>query len=365
MRILNDIKLPLYKNDGAPLFIYKKSIKEAVERVISKIKSGFYKHIENKCLCGNSNPENDVLIAEKDMWGVPLESVICSKCGLVRSKFILDNNSLSDFYETDYKNVYYDSQKPDEAFFNSQSKRGKTYFDLIEKCIGVNEIINVFDYGCGLGGTLMPFKNIGKAVSGCDYGMDYIEFGNQKGLNLYHGELNKSQTPNNSQDLVIVSHVMEHLTNPIESMQNIIDLITPGKYLLVEVPGLYAENPYNFYPVWHLQKGHIYNFFYKDFLMEFFMTLGLEVIYSDERCTFICKKPIDYSRKQVKIIYSPKLKEYPQKNLDYFINSYIKFDSKKWKNRIRIAKFILRTADLFKLRYPLGLVIKDSKTWIS
>src|SRR5437868_15403435 len=99
------IKFPLYKNDGKPLFIFKKTIKEAVERVNRKIKTGQYKHIPNPCLCGNQHPENDLLLAEKDMWGIAVDSLICSKCGLVRSKTIPDANAFADFYETDYKNI--------------------------------------------------------------------------------------------------------------------------------------------------------------------------------------------------------------------------------------------------------------------
>ena len=87
------IKFPFYKNDGKPLFIFKRTIKEAVIRVNDKIKSGKYKHIPNPCLCGNQTPENDLLIAEKDMWGIAVDSLICSRCGLVRSKTIQALNS--------------------------------------------------------------------------------------------------------------------------------------------------------------------------------------------------------------------------------------------------------------------------------
>jgi SAM-dependent methyltransferase len=365
IKVPRDIKLPLYKNDGIALFIFKRTIKAAVEKVNAKIISGFYHHIENKCLCGNEEFEKDVLIAEKDMWGIAVDSVVCSKCGLIRSKTIPDKKALADFYETDYKNIYYDSIEPGEYLFNSQAERGVGFFHLVEKMNILAEIKTVFDFGCGMGGVLVPFHKIGKDVSGCDYGEEYIEYGNRKGLNLYYGELNAKNTPKNSQDLVIVSHVMEHFTDTVNSMQDIIEVVASGKYLLVEVPGLYAKSPHKYYPVWHLQKGHIFNFFYKDFLIEFFITLGLEVIYCDERCTFICRKPPTYQRKNVKMIYSDKLKLYPQRNLDYFIASYRKYDLKKWKNPVRIAKMLLKMSDMFKMRFLLSKVIKESKEWTS
>ncbi len=365
IRLPLDIKLPLYKNDGNAMFIFKRSIKEAVQRVNSKINSGFYHHIENRCLCGNTKPAQDVLLAEKDMWGITVDSVLCSKCGLIRSKMIPDKKALADFYETDYKNIYYNSIEPGEDLFNSQKIRGEGFFKLVENLNILDEIKTVFDYGCGMGGALVPFKQVGKKVSGCDYGEEYIDYGNKKDLNLYHGELNEKNTHRNSQDLVMVSHVMEHFTDIVNSMQNIVDIVAPGKYFLVEVPGLYAESPHKYYPVWHLQKGHIVNFFYKDFLIDFFTILGLEVVFCNEQCTFICKKPSTYSRKNVGSIYSGNLGKYPQQNLDYFVASYRKYDLNKWKNPVRIAKVLLRISDVLKVRFLLTMVIKDSKEWTS
>lgn len=355
---------PFYKNDGEPLFIYKKSIKEAVGRINTKIKNGTYKHVSNDCLCGKTNDNTDYLIAEKDMWGIAAENVICSNCGLVRSKYILDNKSLTDFYETDYKFIYYDSPEPNDFLFNSQSQRGQQFLSLINSCNLTDKIQNVFDYGCGMGGTLSPFLKIGKNVSGCDYGKNYIEFGSQKGISgLYHGELDNNLTSNESQDLVILSHVFEHFTNPTDTLQKILEIVQTNKFLLIEVPGVFADAPYGYYPIWHLQKGHITNFFYKDFLKNYFEKLGLNIIYSDERCTFILEKPTSYRKLTINNFYSESLKKYPDLVIKRFLDSYEKFDKKKWKNKIRIAKFIIGIANRTYTRPLLSLFFKESKDW--
>lgn len=359
------IKFPLYKNDGKPLYIFRKNIKDAVTRVNQKIKSGKYNHVLNSCLCGNEHPEHDLLLAEKDMWGIPVDSLICSKCGLVRSKTIPDNNALADFYETDYKNIYYDSIEPGPYLFNSQRLRGQQFYDIIEEIKLLDKIQTVFDYGCGMGGALMPFYENSKQVSGCDYGEEYLNYGRMQGLkDIYHGEIDLSKTPKNSQDLVMVSHVMEHFTDTKKSMQEIIEIVSPGKYLLVEVPGVFANAPYNYYPIWHLQKGHIFNFFYQDFLIVFFSILGLEIIKGTERCTFILRKPENYSRKILeRKFYDDSLRGYPNKVKQHFIISYNKFDKYKWKNPTRIARQILKMADMLRMRNVLGKIIKSSKDW--
>ena len=172
------IKFPLYEDDGKPLFIiFNNEIEEAIIRTNHKISSGFYKFILNSCLCGNETPESDLLIAEKDLWGISVDSLICSKCGLIRSKRILDQNSLADFYETDYKLIYYQTTEPNENMFISQVRRGEGFFKELAENNLISEVKTVFDYGCGMGGVLLPFFNSRMSVAGCDYSHDYLRCG--------------------------------------------------------------------------------------------------------------------------------------------------------------------------------------------
>ena len=372
MRVVNKfircfVKFPLYEDDGKSFSILKPIIKDALDCVNVKIKNGEYKHIKNPCLCGNESENQDCVISKKDMWGIAVESVICSKCGLIRSKEILNDASFIDFYEKHYKNIYHNSIEPNESLFMGQTSRGQGFFELLQSLGFLDQIETVFDYGCDMGGVLVPFAKVGKKVTGCGFGKTYVSYGREKGLTgLYHGRLDFTKTEEASQDLVILSHVMEHFTKPIEQMQELLPIIKPGKYLLIEVPGLYADNPYKYYPVWHLQKGHVFNFFYKDFLKIFFQRLRLEVIFCNERCTFVLKKPFDY-HPPVKVgpIFSPVLEKYPEEVGIYFKDSYIKYDFFKIFNRQRLIKFILPIVDALKMRRLLGLMVKESRDWIS
>lgn len=359
-------KFPLYKNDGKPLFIFNENIKRGVQILNKKIESGEYKHITNPCLCKNAHPEKDILLAQKDMWGITADNVICSKCGLIRSETVLDDKSLGDLYETEYKNIYYDSPFPNDHLFQSQKDRGLEFYSLLKRLDLLSEIKSVFDYGCAMGGVLMPFFESKMEVSGCDYGDDFLDFGRKKGLNnLYHGEIREEKTALASQDLIILSHVMEHFLNPLESVQRIVDYITPGKFLLVEVPGLYGKPPYKYYPAWHLQKTHIYNFFFKDFLKVFFTKLGLEVVYGDERCTFVLRVPSNYNKVDLSTleIFDSTLKDSPQKVLQYFWDSYIKEDRGKLIHPLKTAKLVLRLSEMFGLKSILGMLHKPAKNW--
>lgn len=354
--------LPLFKNDGESFFVVDHTKAPALERLKQKIATGEYAHEPIACVCGKEADAEDVLLAEKDMWGVPLETIVCKACGLIRSRTIFEPGAMQAFYEQEYKSIYYNSTAPNERLFNGQRQRGAGFLALLQAQQLLAEVERVFDCGCGMGGTLFPFKAQGKQVSGCDFGTAFITYGQDKGLDLYHGSLDIQKTPPNSQDLVILAHVMEHFSDIETELQSVIALVAPGKFLLVEVPGLYANDPYKNYPAWHLQKGHVVNFFYKDFLHNFFSGLGLEVVYGDERCTFICRKPLDYSPRHPEAL-TVGLEGAFVKNLDFFIAKQQALQANRLKNTTYISKQLLKLARKTGTKGLLHLLIKESRTW--
>jgi SAM-dependent methyltransferase len=333
------VKFPLYTKKESSFFVLTPLQRKVIRELNNKIVNHTYSLIPNSCLCGNRHAENDTLISEIDTVGILCDNYICSLCGLVRSGDVFDEKSLSQFYENEYKIIYYRSQEPNDDFFNSQVQRGEQFALLIDS-LGISDRINdVFEVGSGMGGILMPFKNNGKRVGGCDFGVEYIEAAKERGIELYWGELSSNgHTPDLSQDLIILSHVMEHFTDPVTEMKKIIRKVRPGKYILVEVPGVFADAPYSYYPIWHLQRGHVINFFYKDFLSLFFSQLGLKVIYGDERCTFILQKPETYSVPNNPSFFDSSLEGYPDKVKNYFTEIFLKYDYPKYFNKVRLTR---------------------------
>ena len=196
---------------------------------------------------------------------------------------------------------------------------------LIATFADINKIEKVFEIGCGAGGILYPFYKTHKHVSGCDFGEKYLKYGQNKGLNLYQGEIDENKTPKKSQDLIILSHVMEHFNNPLQTMNEIIEYVKPGKYLLVEVPGLFNIPKRYFSPLHYFQNAHVYNYYYY-YLKVFFETLALEVIYGNERCTFILKKPINWKKQDKLTVYTKELSSWAvivEKSLKKFYLQYI------------------------------------------
>ncbi|MEI6311215.1 MAG: methyltransferase domain-containing protein [Bacteroidota bacterium] len=339
------IHFPLFKDDKQPFYHHSPEVLKQVAVLNNKIKTKEYKHIINNCLCGNKHPEKDILLAQKDMFGITLDSLICSQCGLVRSKEILDDESTAKFYTYEYKSIFYHMSEPNNEHFEGECERGEQFFNLLKEQNLLDKIETVFESGCGMGGNMYPLLKAQKKCSGCDFAKDYIEFGRQKGFDLYEGELSDQHTLDDSQDLIILSHVMEHFNEPIKEMQKLIRKIKKGKYILIEVPGMFADNPYKYYPIRHLQKAHVYNFFYADFLKLFMERLGLQVIYINERCTLIAQKPEDYKEKDInKDIYTSNLSKYPNLIKNLFLENYIKHEILS----LRSNMFLRKVLNLFK-----------------
>ena len=51
----------------------------------------------------------------------------------------------------------------------------------------LDKIENVFEIGCGTGGILAAFEEIGLEVSGCDLDRGNLEYGISQGLIFYTG----------------------------------------------------------------------------------------------------------------------------------------------------------------------------------
>ena len=313
----NIITKSLYLNDLIPMITLSDFQKESISKLLNDIDNSILKQKINNCLCNNQIAENDIIISEKDRYGIPIKNLICSKCGLIRSEKVFDFESNISFYKYYYRDIYVGLSEPNEIFFEDQINQGIVFLTLLNKYIEINDINNLLEIGCGSGGILYPFHKMNLSCTGVDYDEEYLEYGRLKGLSLKYGDYKKN-IDDNSVDLLILSHVMEHFTNPVEEMINVINKVKLNKYILVEVPGIFIIKKIYLSPIYYLQNAHVFNYYYS-YLRIFFETLGLVIIYGDERCTFILKKPERWEIPEINSIYDDSLKVYPK-----IINSYIR-----------------------------------------
>lgn len=145
-------------------------------------------------------------------------------------------NNLDKF---NYESIYADRLEAEAKWLKDAAiQRSDTieYF-LIKKSI---EPSSILDLGCGTGAVIteLQSRNIGKKYLAVDYSKDAIEYlqKNSTGIETQVVDLTSGRVSvDDSFDLVIAIHVLQHLEKPDKFIKNIIDNIK-FSYLIIEVP---------------------------------------------------------------------------------------------------------------------------------
>lgn len=225
------------------------------ERMFAKYADGSYATVEVPCLCGTNNGR---IVAELDRYGLPSPSVVCHGCGVIRTTPRLTDASLAAFYNNEYRPLYEGTDEAGEDFLKLQRARGVNIRHFVTDLLSDGGSC-VVDLGCGAGWTLLPFREVGHRVAGCDLGATYLEAGRARGLDLRHGDLTKLRDVAPF-DLVILSHVFEHITDPRRLMADITPMLSPGGLVYIEVPGLRAIPMAFGDPLRYFQNAHLWSF---------------------------------------------------------------------------------------------------------
>jgi hypothetical protein len=91
------------RNSGPAVKLSAEQRKLSVE-VSNKISNCSYGMVSTRCPCGKL--VDDVCLSEVDRYGLPLNTVLCSSCGTLRTNPYLDNESLEHFYTHFYQQMY-------------------------------------------------------------------------------------------------------------------------------------------------------------------------------------------------------------------------------------------------------------------
>lgn len=227
-------------------------------QVIKKLSELAYTTEHVACLCGATADE---VLAKKDRYGLPVVTVICTCCGLLRTTPRMNEISLHQFYEHDYRKLYVGEEKATENFFSIQYAHGKRIVDFLLQRTSIPENASVLEIGCGAGGILKAFAELNYRVKGIDLGSEYIGYGQQQGLDLEKMSSAKLVETGKKYDVVILSHVMEHFLDIRQELDIIDKLLLETGMLYIEVPGLLnLHHTYEADFLLYLQNAHNYHF---------------------------------------------------------------------------------------------------------
>ncbi len=249
-----------YDDDQASTYVLNDIQTRARDAVIRKMESGAYRLEIYPCAtCGGDSFD---IVAKKDRYGLPLSAAVCTSCGLLQTNPRMDTQSCKEFYEQEYRPLYVGKPGPDDQFFNGQILQG----ERIESFLESNMILDwrglrVLEVGCGAGGILSHFKSLGATVKGCDLGPEYLEYGREHHvLDLQKGPIN-GVDHDAPYDLIIYSHVFEHVLDPLAELEEVKKLLAPQGRLFLEVPGIHnIRNNYRCDFLRLLQNAHVFHF---------------------------------------------------------------------------------------------------------
>lgn len=95
----------------------------------------------------------------------------------------------------------------------------------------------ILDVGCATGLLLESIRRLGRfRLFGVEYRPDAAEQARRRGIEVWAGEFENADVPTDTMDLVIMQHVLEHVSDPIETLRRVRAILRPGGRLVGELP---------------------------------------------------------------------------------------------------------------------------------
>ncbi|MDB9950676.1 class I SAM-dependent methyltransferase [Candidatus Thioglobus sp.] len=190
--------------------------------------------------CSLCESINFTLVSEGDRYGFDLKKQLCNECGLIQTYPSVSRDFHEEFYSYHYRPLYLKSETVDyEDVIKEQNDKAKKYLDYFLNN-GLSEKLSdlsIIEIGCSSGGTIAALKTAAKSVQGCDLDVEAIKFAQDNFKLDVEVGMYPSTLPEGPR-LFILSHVLEHVFSPLETLKEIRLLMNPSDYLFIAVPGI-------------------------------------------------------------------------------------------------------------------------------
>lgn len=174
--------------------------------------------------------------------GRKLSYDICEHCGLVFQTPRLTHSVLDAMYKGDYRLSVQGIEGPVKKDLEFQLARAYCLGRMLGRVTA--NVSRHLDVGCSSGALLAVLgQRYGCVSVGVEPGTGYSAFARARGILVFPrlDDLARAQTE--LFDLISLSHVLEHMPNPVEELRDLREhFITPDGHLLVEVPNLYEHS---------------------------------------------------------------------------------------------------------------------------
>lgn len=180
------------------------------------------------------------VVSETDRRGQALRTVICMETGLVRNDPVPADAELARFYVEDYRIAYKGAAKPRRRQilrnFRRVASHVRTFRDVYAAAT------RVLDVGAGSGEFAYLMERLDKRVKGVEPNVSYAAYCREElKLDVLTAHLAPDLFEPGQFDLIRLSHVLEHLNNPVKYLVQIASWLKPSGVLYVETPNIETD----------------------------------------------------------------------------------------------------------------------------
>ena len=169
--------------------------------------------------------------------------VICASCGLVQRNPQPVKEEITSRYSDTYGNDYLSYEiKNEEAFLILQQLALKDAgFEKIEKKLFIDEINEkpaVLDIGCATGALLANLRDRQWRVTGVEISPCAEYARRERNLDVRDIPLEENKFPSSSFDVILASHLIEHLNNPRSFLTETHRILKNNGYCFITTPNI-------------------------------------------------------------------------------------------------------------------------------
>jgi SAM-dependent methyltransferase len=197
--------------------------------------------VQSCIMCGSGR---STLFDQRSFHGRQVTNRLCLDCGLVYQSPRMTEVESAVFYADEYRLLQEGQTDPTARNINIQKARASSLYGFIQPIFAT--VSRHLDIGCSMGILLKYFQGLfhNQAV-GVEPGEAHREQARSQGLTVY-GTLEELEKAGETRfDLVSISHVLEHLPDPLGYLSHLREaILTKEGNLLLEVPNLYAHDSF-------------------------------------------------------------------------------------------------------------------------
>lgn len=193
-----------------------------------------------KCaLCGAENDET-LFIGHDEWYHQPGDFPVkrCRECHLIYLNPRPTKAEIGQYYPAVYE-PYLSAIEDESSRFRRWERRYGMYKNLRVVTRRVSQQGRALDIGCATGNFLVALSQAGWEVAGVDTSQVAVDYARSRfGLDVYHGELDEANYPDQHFDLVTLWNVLEHVYDPGQLLKETARITKPGGTLMFSVPNL-------------------------------------------------------------------------------------------------------------------------------